>query len=102
MKTRKQIVEEVEDGRIYNKYALNVKDIYSDIGLLMEYAAKKEYYFSIWDALAIGYMCGQSNLQTIFDEKKLKAAIKKYDKEDKMKRLDTVAEVFIDLLDLKL
>lgn len=103
MKTREQIVKELN----YHGTSVGVSDddtsqFSHDMYLLISYAEMKYHHIGLADTLAIGYMAGQSDLKAIFNnEEELRKAIIRYDKDDITNLSDTVAELFIDLLNYK-
>jgi hypothetical protein len=101
MKTRKDVIEELKHAELIEENKKRVS-IGSDLELLQVYANQRGYIISAWDYLAIGYMCGCYGLITLFDEERLVQAIHSYDLNNPIILCDTVGEVFIDLLDLKL
>jgi hypothetical protein len=101
MKKRKEILDYFDKYGVYQDNTTG-RQLGRDMEILTKYARCKDYYFTVEDAFAIGYMSAQSKLNELFNETKLKKAIEKYDRADMTNRFDTVGEVFMDLLDLKL
>lgn len=101
MKTRERIIEEIK--KVMSDYR-SPHGIGSTLGndmmMIQQYAGIKNYNFNATDAFAIGYMAGQSGLESIFNnEDELRKAVDLYDEKDATNRFDTVAETLHDLFD---
>lgn len=124
MKTRQQVITEIEDELTNRKQLpypngeknwsipFDYKDkplvenedtrLASDLEIIRIYAQLFEYNYNAADTLAIGYMCGQSGLTSIFNnEVELRKAVDKYDETDPTMRMDTVGETLHDLFNYK-
>ncbi len=100
MKTREKVIEEITKKIPTFIASTTGTELGNDMNLIIVYASCKDYMFTIYDALAIGYMAGQSGLMSIFNNQDaLRKAVDLYDKTDATNRFDTVGETLHDLFD---
>lgn len=103
MKTREEVIKKIQN-KIPAFVPMTVgTELGNDLHLIQVYANCHDYLLGMSDAFAIGYMAGQSNLTSIFNnEEKLKEAVNKYDTTDATNRFDTVGETLADLFNFNL